>query len=97
MTLYAITESYQWYKGADATHWGVHKTFEGAKKHLREIIEEKFDYIKDMFCNESEDEDEKEFNKWIDTRFTDAEQTMWEDEDDDAVTKFYIEETEVEE
>ena len=97
MILYAITESYQWYKGADATHWGVHKTLEGAKKHLREIIEEKFDYMKDNLLIDDEDEESvEEWNEWIDSRFSDN-GMMWEDEDDDSVTKFYIEQTEIDE
>lgn len=95
MTLYAITESYQWYKGADATHWGVHKTLEGAKKHLREIIKEKFEYIKDFLYDDYDDEEGTEFEKWIDARFLDN-GMAWEDDDDDSVTKFYIEQTELE-
>ena len=94
--LYAITESYQWYNGADATHWGVHKTLEGAKKHLREIIEEKFDYMKDLLDIDTDTEEgKKEWDKWIDSRFYDN-GMMWEDEDDDSITKYYIEQTELE-
>ena len=94
MTLYAITESYQWYKGADATHMGVYTTLEGAKKALREIIKEKFDYIKDFLYEDYEDEEGTEFDKWIDSRFLDN-GMIWEDDDDDAVTKYYIEQTEI--
>ena len=96
--MYAITESYVYYEGGDATHWGVYKTLEGAKKRLIEIIKDKFDYIKDMMYEDDEEECEKEFDKWIEDRFvkTDGCEVMWEDEDDDSVTKFYIDETEVE-
>ena len=97
--MYAITECYQWYKGADATHWGVYKTLESAKEHLRKIIEERFDYMKDNLLIDDEDEDGiKEWNEWIDSRFIPENDgdVIWVDEDDDAVTKFYIEETEVE-
>lgn len=93
MKLYAITESYQWYKGADATHWGVYKTFDEAKAELIEIIKEKFNYIKDMLYEDNSEDEEKEFNEWINARFTASDGSEWVDEDDDAVTKFYIDET----
>lgn len=97
MKLYAITESYAYYKGSDATFWGVHKTLEDAKTALLDIIKERFDYIKDMMYGDTEEEIEQEFEGWINNRFvkTDACVVMWEDDDDDAVTKFYIDETEI--
>lgn len=92
MKLYAITECYAWYKGADATHWGVFSSLEKAKMRLEEIIEEKFHYIKEDVC-----EDEDEWYDWVKVRYvdTDGSLVMWEDEDDDAITKFYIDETEI--
>ena len=95
MKLYAITESYQWYKGADATHWGVYKTIEEAKAALIEIIKDKYEYLKDMFLDDGveEEEVEAEIDKWINDRFLNHDHTEWLDEDDDSVTKFYIDET----
>lgn len=89
---YAVTESYQWYKGADATTWGVSKSIEGAKKILRESIEELYsDFFLDM--------DEDEIEDFIQSRFVEGTGNIvfWVDEDDDAVRKFYIDEVVIDE
>lgn len=96
MTIYVVYESYQWYKGADATFWGAYKTKEDAEKALMETIEEKFGYIKDNFYCDSEEEEQQEWDAWVNARFTATDKTEWIDEDDDAVTKLYIESYEME-
>ena len=65
MKLYTITENYTWYKGSDATAWGIYPTLKAAKKALKEILSEKFNHIHEDLC----DGDKKEFNKWIKDRF----------------------------
>ena len=91
MKVYAVVESYQWYKGADTTLWGVCKTIEGAKKCLRDAIEELYE---DFFL----DKDDDEIEEFIESRFveTDGDIAHWFDEDDDAVRQMYISETELE-
>lgn len=98
MILYAITESYACYKGSDATFWGVYKTLQEAKDALFDIIKDRFDYIKDNIDEDDEDALEEEFEGWINKRYVKANDSVvkWEDYDDDAVTKFYIDETEIE-
>ena len=91
MIIYVVYESYKWYKGADATFWGAFKSKEDAIKALMEIIDEKFDYIKDLICCDTEEEEQQEWEKWVNERFTSTDKTEWMDEDDDAVTKFYVE------
>ena len=88
--MYAVLESYQWYKGADATLWAVCPTIEKAKERLKEAVEELFEHIRI-------DLEDDEWNEWVEQRFTNEEKTMWIDEDDDAVAKFYIDTIEVEE
>ena len=87
MEIWVITESYEYYKGADATTWRVCSTKEIALREFNEIIREKFEYLFD------EEDDADELTEWIEERFIKKEDDclVWEDEEDDAVTKFYIE------
>ena len=90
MKLFTITESYSWYKGADATSWGVFPSKKVALKKLKEILREKFHHIlEDLF-----DGDEAEFNQWIQDRFANDKSSVakWKNDDDESVTVFYIDE-----
>lgn len=95
MQIFVVVESYQWYKGADTTIWGVAKTAEEAKKILYDAIMQRFEgfFIGTMW-------DDDEVNEWIESRFMKADDgdiAYWLDEDDDAVTKFYISTAELKE
>ena len=56
MKLFGIVESYQDYKGADATNWGVSKSLKKALESLRGILEQQFHYIRENIIYEVEEE-----------------------------------------
>ena len=109
MKLYGIIESYQDYKGADATNWGVKKTLEDALTALKEIIEQQFHYIReniideieDEICQRAEDSEiEKRWQEWIEDHLDEGDygkcySYKWEYDDGDCVFKFYIDELEL--
>ena len=88
MKIYAVIESYQDYKVADATLWGVSKTREKALARLKEAIEERYEYIR-------EDKEDDEWEQFIGAGFVNED--MWGYDDGDTVTRFYIETAELEE
>ena len=93
MQIFVVVESYQWYKGADTTIWGVAKTADEAKKIL-------YDAIMQMFEGLFADMEDDEANEWIESRFMktdDGDIAYWLDDDGDAVTKFYISTAELKE
>lgn len=109
MKLYGIIESYQDYKGADATNWGVKTSLEDAKKYLLEIIGQQFHYIKvslideieDEQCTRAEDEQiELRWNEWVEDHLEEGGYGngftyRWTFDDGDTVYKFYIDELEL--
>lgn len=77
MKLYGIIESYQDYKGADATNCGVSKSLKEALETLRGIIEQQFHYIRENIIYELEielgletSEQVEEHIEEIDSRWT---------------------------
>lgn len=106
MKLYGIIESYQDYKCADASNWGVAKTIEGAKEKLIGAIEQQFNYIREDIIYDIEEELDREatleevelkWQEWINAHLTeggygDTYLYKWEYDDGDTCTKFYIDE-----
>lgn len=95
MQIFVVVESYQWYKGADTTIWGVEKTKEKAIDLLYDSIMERFEGL--FIANDWEDD---EVNEWIKSRFVKADDgdiAYWLDEDEDAVTRFYVSTAELKE
>ena len=86
MDVFVITESYQDYKGADATTHGIYKSMKDAKVAFREILHELFEYAFD-------EEDAAENEKWIMTKYVKntADFCLWVYDDGDSEHKFYIE------
>lgn len=109
MKLYGIIESYQDYKGADATNWGVCKSLKEALETLRGIIEQQFHYIReniiyeieDEFCQRADDSEiESRWTEWINDHLDEGSYDKgysykWEYDDDDTNCKFYIDEIEL--
>ena len=109
MKLYGIIESYQDYKGADATNWGAKKTLEQALEALKEILRQQFHYIRENIIYEIEDATDEEanenevetrWNEWIDEHLDEGDYGKcytykWEYDDGDTVYKFYIDEIEL--
>lgn len=91
MKLYTLTECYCWYKGEDATAWGIYKTIEEAKSKMFEILVDK------LGGGVLEDMTEDEINQWIQDRTTDDDYSlfMFEYDDGDSVEKFYIDEFDI--
>ena len=111
MKLYGLIESYQDYKGADATNWGVKKTLEDAKKDLIDILEQQFHYIRENIICEIWEETEEEgeidneaiearWKEWVEDHLEEGSYEKgysykWEYDDGDCVYKFYIDELEL--
>ena len=109
MKLYGIIESYQDYKGADATNWGVAHTLEDALKRLKGILVDQFHYIREDIINDIEDktctraedsEVEARWDEWVDEHLTeggygDCFSYKFDYDDGDCVFKFYIDEIEM--
>lgn len=98
--LYGIIESFQDYKGADATNYGVWSTFEGAKAALNRIIEQNFHYIYENFLQDANNDKAKAKEKWdewvLSNYNTDFAKEYegdleWEYDDGDTVTRYYLE------
>ena len=89
MKYYGVIESYQDYKGADATLWGVEKTVEAAQERLSEAAGEILSYKR-------EEMDDDEWDEFIADKFIDGDNREWYYEDGDCVVKLYIDEVEVE-
>jgi hypothetical protein len=106
MKLYGIIESYQDYKGADATNWGVEKSLEKAKERLVGIIEQQFHYIREDFEDEAIEDDGETLNEekleslwqeWVEEHLEEGNYEKgysykWEYDDGDCAYKFYIDE-----
>ena len=89
MKYYGVIESYQDYKGADATLWGVEKTIVDAHGRLSEAVGEILPYKRDEMNDD-------EWDEFIAEKFVDGDNREWYYEDDDCVVKIYIDEVEVE-
>lgn len=109
MKLFGIIESYQDYKGADATNWGVRRTLKEAKDALIAAIEQQFHYIRENIIYEIEEELGREatleeveprWREWIEGHLEEGDygkcySYKWEYDDGDCVHKFYIDEIEL--
>ena len=89
MKYYGVIESYQDYKGADATLWGVEKTVEDAQKRLSEAAGEILLYKRDEM-------DDDEWEAFVQENFIDSDHREWYYDDGDCVVKLYIDSVEVE-
>ena len=87
MKLYGVIESFQDYKGADATLWGVKKTKEEARELIKQAASE--------VCYECEGMEDDELEKFVNEHYTDEEKTDWEFDDGDSLLKFHIDTTEI--
>lgn len=89
MKYYGVIESYQDYKGADATLWGVEKTVEDAQKRLSEAVSEILPYKRSKM-------DDNDWETFIQENFIDSDHREWYYDDGDCVVKLYIDSVEVE-
>lgn len=83
MKIYGVVESYQDYKGADATNWGVEFTIESARALLSYAAGEILSYKR-------EDMEDDVWDVFVDMHYVDESKTSWLYEDGDIVLKFYI-------
>ena len=93
--MFGLIWLYQDYKNCDATNCGVYPDREAAKNGMLEILEEKFQYVKEDLDEEGEDG----WNKWVAEKYVKHEDNLviWEYDDGDSLNKFYIDEIEVDE
>ena len=89
MKYYGVIESYQDYKGADATLWGVEKTVEDAQKRLSEAVSEILPYKRSKM-------DDNDWETFIQENYIDNKKRAWFYDDGDSCLKFYIDSVEVE-
>ena len=82
MKVYVITELYADYKHTDTTAHGAYTSYDKAKKELDEMLKERYDYMAKSAIKEKYHSDE--YSKIV-----------WEYDDGDSLTKFYIDELEV--
>ena len=84
MKAYGIIESYQDYKGADATLWGVEKTVDAARERLEEAVGE--------IVYGREDMEEDEWNEFVAEHYINDDRTSWKYDDGDTCYIFHIDE-----
>lgn len=87
MKAYGIVESYQNYKGSDATLWGVKKTVEQARERLEEAVEE-------LIYGREEKTDE-EWREFLDKHYIDENRLSWMYDDGDSCYIFHIDTVEI--
>ena len=92
--MFGLIWLYQDYKNCDATNCGVYPDREAAKNGMLEILEERFQYVKEDLLEEDKDA----WAEWIAEKYVKHEDdvVIWIYDDGDSVNKFYIDEIEVE-
>ena len=93
--IYVLTECLAYDHTADLTIHGAFTSLDKAKAIMLEKIKERFDYIKDDLCD-----DEEEWKQFVNARFWNTvgdgeHKVAWSDDDGDTVSKFFIDEVDV--